>query len=165
MTRPTRAVRSQALVVRRCDWADDRGQVAGIEAIPFGILVFVIGTLIVANAWGVIDAKFAVTSAARAGVRAYAEAPNGAVAAERARGAANEAIRGHRRDPERLGFAVDTDGPFARCTRVVATASYRLPIIRVPWLGSIGRGFTVRASRSEVVDPYRDGLNGTASCA
>jgi len=36
---------------RHCiDWRDDRGQVAGIEAIPFGVLIFVVGALLVTNA-------------------------------------------------------------------------------------------------------------------
>ena len=35
------------------------GQVGGIEALVFGLLVLVLGTLVVANAWGVIDAKVA----------------------------------------------------------------------------------------------------------
>ena len=42
---------------RRC--AGDAGQVGGIEALPFGLLIFVVGTLLIANAWAVIDAKFA----------------------------------------------------------------------------------------------------------
>ena len=29
----------------------DRGQVGGIEVLPFGLLVFVVGTLLVANVW------------------------------------------------------------------------------------------------------------------
>ena len=33
----------------------DRGQVAGIEAIPFGLLVLMVGSLIVASAWSVVD--------------------------------------------------------------------------------------------------------------
>jgi hypothetical protein len=35
------------------DRGDDRGQVGGIEVLPFGLLVFVVGTLLVANAWAV----------------------------------------------------------------------------------------------------------------
>ena len=44
---------------------DESGQ-AGIEVLPFGILTFVVGALLVANAWAVIDAKIAVSAAARA---------------------------------------------------------------------------------------------------
>ena len=42
--------------MRRWDglMADDRGQVGGIEALPFGLLVFVVGALLVANAWAVV---------------------------------------------------------------------------------------------------------------
>ena len=32
----------------------DAGQVGGIEALPFGLLVFVIGALLVANCWAVV---------------------------------------------------------------------------------------------------------------
>jgi len=35
----------------------------------------------------------------------------------------------------------------------------------VPWLGRIATGATVSARHSEVVDPFRSGLPGTASCA
>ncbi len=37
----------------------DAGQVGGFEAIPFGVLVFVLGALLITNAWAVIDAKLA----------------------------------------------------------------------------------------------------------
>ena len=84
MTRRTRRVR----------WRDDHGQVAGIEVLPFGLLTFVVGMLLVANAWGVVDAKMATTSAAREAVRAYVEAPDADAAVARRRcGAA----AGHRR--------------------------------------------------------------------
>ena len=35
----------------------ERGAIAGIEALPFGMLLFVAGTLFIANIWAVIDAK------------------------------------------------------------------------------------------------------------
>jgi mannose-1-phosphate guanylyltransferase len=54
----------------------DSGQVGGIEVIPFGILTFVIAMLVIANAWGAIDADLATTSAAREAVRAFVEAPD-----------------------------------------------------------------------------------------
>ena len=63
-----------AALVRRWQrfyWRDDRGVVGGVEAIPFGLLLFVAGTLLVANAWAVIDAKMAATSAAREAARTY----------------------------------------------------------------------------------------------
>src|SRR5439155_1513782 len=75
---------------------------AGIEAIPFGLLTFVVGALIVANAWAVIDAKIAVSAAAREATRAYAEAPADADPLGLADAAAREAIQGAGRDPGQL---------------------------------------------------------------
>jgi hypothetical protein len=46
---------------------------AGIEALPFGFLVLVAGSLLLANAWAVVDAKFAASAAAREAVRVYVE--------------------------------------------------------------------------------------------
>jgi len=151
---------------RAVDWRDDRGQVGGIEVLPFGILVFVIGSLLVANAWGVVDAKLAVTSAAREAVRAYVEAPDGASALAAAETAARSAIEGHGRNGARATVRVEhPDGrPYARCTRAVVTVHYPVPALALPWIGGHGEAFDVVARQSEVVDPYRSGLPGEASC-
>ncbi|MGZ4694068.1 MAG: hypothetical protein ACXWA3_10620, partial [Acidimicrobiales bacterium] len=53
------------------DRRDDRGQLAGIEVLPFGVLVFVVGALLITNAWAVVDAKIAVDAASREAVRTY----------------------------------------------------------------------------------------------
>jgi hypothetical protein len=148
---------------------DERGQAGGIETLTFGLLVFVVGALLVANAWAVIDAKLAVSSAAREATRTYVEAPatftpDEALAAARA--AADAAFNGQRgssRHPE-LSLATENGSSRERCTRVTAEATIQVPAIRVPWVGSFGRGFTVRARHSEIVDPFRSGLSGTATC-
>jgi hypothetical protein len=140
--------------------------VAGIEVLPFGLLTFIVGTLLVANAWGVVDAKLAVTSAAREAVRAYVEAPDGETAMAVADAAAREAVAGHGRDASATTVEVRHvgDRPFARCTRVVVTVHHPVPAIRLPWIGGFGHAFDVVARQSEVVDPYRSGLPGEASC-
>ena len=83
---------------------DESGQVAGIEVIPFGLLTFVVGTLLVANAWAVVDAKMAVSAAAREATRAYVETPPGADPLARAQAAAREALRGAGRDPDPVSY-------------------------------------------------------------
>ena len=35
----------------------EAGQVGGFEALPFGVLIFVVGVLLITNVWAVIDAK------------------------------------------------------------------------------------------------------------
>jgi hypothetical protein len=46
-------------------WRDETGAVGGIEVLPFALLVFVAGTLLLANAWAVVEGKVAASAAAR----------------------------------------------------------------------------------------------------
>jgi hypothetical protein len=134
--------------------ADERGM-GGVEVLPFGVLTFVIGGLLIANAWGVVDAKIATTAAAREAARAYVEAPGARQAVEAADAAARASMAGHGRDPARV--EVEVDGTFVRCAPVLAEVSYPVPAIRLPWIGGYGEVFEVRARHSEVVDPFRSG--------
>jgi hypothetical protein len=136
---------------------DESGQVAGIEAIPFGLLVFVVGVLLVTNAWAVIDAKMTVASASREAARAYVEAERAGDAPAAAQTAAHEVVRAGGRDPGRLQLTSPASG-FARCQRVTFVAEYPVPAITLPWIGGFGHGFTARARHSELVDPYRSGV-------
>ncbi len=142
---------------------DEGGQV-GIE-LPFGVLTFVVGALLVANAWAVIDAKVAVSAAAREATRAFVEAPVDGDPLALADAAARSAVEGAGRDPAQL-VLTPLDATFARCQTVRFEASYRIPAIRVPWLGGFGAGFTATARHAEVVDPYRTGVPRTVNgCA
>jgi hypothetical protein len=146
-------------------WRDDGGQVAGIEAVPFGILIFVIGALLVANAWAVIDVKMTVTSAARDAARTYVESADHASGRARADEAAREAVTAHGRNADKVSI----DGPtsaseFARCNRITFTVSYPVPALTLPFIGGFGNGFTVRSTHSEIVDPFRNDVPGEAVC-
>lgn len=143
---------------------DDRGAVGGMEMLPFGLLLFVVGSLLVANAWAVVDAKLAVTAASREAVRRYVEAPDPTTAETWASEAAADTLRGYRRDPGRGTLTIDTDGGFRRCGRVTVRITQPVPAISLPFIGGYGTGFTAAARASEVVDPYRDGLAGAARC-
>lgn len=144
---------------------DDSGQMAGIEALPFGFLIFVVIALMLGNAWAVVDAKLAVTAAAREAARVYVEAPTGEEAEVRARAAADGSISGHGRDPSDLTIEIDHGGGFGRCVRVEIEASLAVPSVNLPFVAGFGKTFDVRATHSEVVDPYRSGLEGGADCA
>lgn len=137
------------------------GVVGGVEALPFGVLVFVVGTLIVVNAWGVVDAKMTVASAAREAVRAYVEAPAGSNPAAQAHTAAAQTMQVLGRTSRAPQIAVS--GSFERCARVVATVGYSIPAVRLPWVGGIG-SFVASSTASEIVDPLRSGLQGEAAC-
>ena len=154
----------------------------GVEALPFGLLVFVVGSLLVANAWAVVDAKFAVDAAARQATRSYVEAEVGGARAGdagSARGAEQAAIEAgmaaltaHGRDPAAASVglsALETVGGqsgFSRCARATFTATYEVPALTLPWIGGFGDGIDVVSSHSELVDPYRSGVPGSAeACA
>ena len=150
----------------RLDWRDDRGQLAGIEALPFGVLIFVVGALLITNAWAVVDAKIAADAAAREAVRSYVEAPDGETAMTASRAEAADTIAAHGRRPELATVIVHHDGdrPFARCVRVTVEVDYPVPALRLPWIGGFGHAFDVKAHHSERIDPYRSGLPGDSTC-
>jgi len=150
--------------------SEERGAVGGFEVLPFGFLVFVAGTLLLTNAWAVVDGKVAVTAAAREAARAYVESPGPAgTALEQATVAARGAIQGHGRDPARMRLAPVGPLAFRRCARVTFEVTYEVATINVPWLGSLGGGVVGTSARhSEVVDPYRSdvplGWDGGVRC-
>ncbi len=151
--------------LRRINPRDDSGQFAGIEAIPFGILVFVVGSLLVANAWAVVDAKFMVTTAAREAARSYVEADHADLGQARAHDVAEQVVRNHGRTPSRLNLSWDPNPPpLVRCARVTATAQYEVPALTLPFIGGYGRAFRVSSSHGEIVDPFRDGLAAGGRC-
>lgn len=155
-------VRGVAPAVRRRAQGE-RGAIGGIEVLPFGLLVFVAGTLLVANAWAVVDAKLAVESAAREAGRAYVEAGDATAADRAAAQAAAEAMRGAGRDPARLELAHDATA-YVRCAAVTHVATYRVPALVLPFVGGFGNGFTVRGRHREVLDPFAAGMGPENRC-
>ncbi len=145
----------------------DAGQVGGIEALPFGLLIFVVGSLLIANAWAVVDAKFATDAAARQAVRTFVEGSDDASAERAAVDAGLAAIEGHGRDPQRAIVRSVGDAVLARCERVTFEAEYEVPAISLPFIGGYGTApFRVRSAHSELVDPFRSGVPGSAeACA
>lgn len=133
---------------------------AGVTALPLGLLTFVVVVVLVANAWAVVDAKIAVSAAAREATRAYVETPPGADPMARADAAAREALRGAGRDPARMQLQ-PLEASLVRCAVVRFEARYPVAAVTVPWLGGYGSGFTAAARHSEVVDPFRAGLDAS----
>jgi hypothetical protein len=127
----------------------------------FGVLVFLIGVLLMTNAWAVVDAKMAASSAARESARTLVESSGDLAGAEAAGRAAFIASTGL--DPDRLTLT-GVDGAFERCGRVTVRFAYRVPALSLPFGGGWGSGFEVSADHSEIVDPYRAGLDGAARC-
>ena len=145
--------------------SNDRGQVGGIEVLPFAFLLFASVTLVIANAWGVVDAKLAVTASAREAVRAYVETTGDSAAADAARRRAVETLDAYGRGGSRSTIGEPSvEGPYRRCGRVTVTVAYELPVIAVPFIGGLGHLRPVESTFTEVIDPFRSGLPGTARC-
>lgn len=142
---------------------DEAGFVGGFSGLLFGMLLFVAGTLLVAYAWAIVDTKGATTEAARQAARTFVEAADPEAAASDATIAADQALAGFGRNPDRARISV-VSGGFARCSRVTIAVSYPAPLLDLPFVGRVGRGLLVRSDHSELVDPFRSGLPGAASC-
>ena len=135
----------------------------GAEVLPFVVLVFVVGTLVFAQAWAALDAKLAAVSGAREAVRTFVEHPGrrSADAAGAAVAAGTQAISGYSMDGDGAIAVVGTTR-LRRCERVTFEASVEAPRLALP---HIRRSPTVaRARASEIVDPFRHGLGGRAPC-
>ncbi|MEA3019446.1 MAG: hypothetical protein QOI47_970 [Actinomycetota bacterium] len=138
---------------------DERGFVGGFEVLPFGLLIFVAGTLLLTNAWAVVDGKLAASAAAREAARAYVEGRSADDAERAAADAAMATIAGHGRDPRRAEVVWAVGPDFRRCATNTIVVRYRVPTLTVPFLGSFGSGVVLTSGRhTEVVDPYRSSL-------
>ncbi len=143
---------------RRPPRSDEGGFVAGAEALVFGVLIFVIGTLIVVNAWGVIDAKFATSAAAREAVRAAVESDPGDDLTARAEQAARSTLEGYGRDATGFGLTALGATTLERCAEVGFEVEVTVPGVML--LGDMALGqFQVSSSHYELVEPYRSGLS------
>lgn len=141
--------------------ARERGQIGGIEAIWFGVVVFVGGILFVASAWGVVDAKLAATAAAREAARVLVES-DPADAVGRARAAAQAVLVEHGRRSEQASISIT--GALHRCGMAVVEVAYPVPSLAIPGVAGAGPTLTVRARHAERMDPYRSGPAGAADC-
>lgn len=142
---------------------DEHGAVGGVEVLPFGFLVFVALTLVIANLWSVVDADVAVRAAAREAGRAFVEAPDLSAARRTAHETAREVMAGTGRDPSRVSIE-DDDPDFARCAIVEVRVAYRVPTVSVPFIGGFGRGVRVESRHRERIDAFREGLDLGAHC-
>lgn len=143
---------------------DGQDGMAGLEVLPFGVLIFVMGSLVALNAWAVIDARLAASSAAREAARAYVESPSEPIGRQAALEAAREAVAAYRRDPDDLELRLPQEEEFGRCHRVTFTATLEAPTVRIPLGQGWGRS-QVTVSHVEIVDPLRGGLEvGSDGC-
>lgn len=122
-------------------WGEE-GQVGGAEVLPFGFLVMVVGMLLVINAWSIVDAKSATVGAAQSATRTLVE---GSGVDGSMKDAARSAMAAQGRDAARVGVEAVVGEGFGRCHRVGVRVTYDVALIKVPLVGSFGRGCRSRA--------------------
>lgn len=139
---------------------DESGQLAGVEMLPLGILVFAVGVLFFAQLWAVIEAKATTESAAREATRTFVESQGDVgLAGSDAAAAAADVLVAAGRSTSRAAIGPTTPLTLDRCATITFTVEYDVPVIALPLI-NWGSGFTVSSSHTEVVDPFRDALTG-----
>jgi hypothetical protein len=133
----------------------ERG-IGGVEVLPIGLLVITILTFMIIGAWNVIDAKMGTIGAAREAARTTVET----FEIESGRTAGTAAWRASGRTSK---LEIVVQGDVRRCGRLLVTATAEVAPVPLPLLESWGT-LTVSSIHSEVVDPYRSGLEGEALC-
>lgn len=145
---------------------DDEGQAGGWEIIPFGVLIFVVGTLLIVNAWAVVDARQSAGDAAREGARAFVHESTEVAARTAARDAVFATTDGRGLPRHRVDLApIRLEPSFERCAHVVVTVHAQVPTISLPFIGGFGHAFTVTGSQNELIDPFRADLPEATACA
>ena len=138
---------------------------AGVELLPFGFLIFVLGVLFFGQVWAVVNAKSMTESASREAARSFVESTGdiGNAAAE-AQFAAEGVVSSSGRSSSRATVTPVTPLKLERCALITYEVSYKVPLLVLPHLPSFGDGIIVKSSHTEIVDPFRSGLDGEAGC-
>ncbi len=150
---------------RRRRLVGEHGFVGGAEVLPFGLLIFVTGILIIVNAWTAVDTKMTLDSAAQVVSRSISEADR--IDRDETEELVRRTIADLGLDPDPVSIEIDPPGPsLVRCDRITVTLAYPVPALRLPIIGRIGDTIEVHATASELVDPFRSSatlLEGTCS--
>jgi hypothetical protein len=146
-------------VTRRC--CGDGGLVAGGDAVIFGVLLFVVGSLMITNLWSIVDARTAVQSSAREAARTVVETEDVGTVVLQAEMVAVATWQGYGRTG---AIDVSLSGVVTRCAPITVTVTAEVPLARLPIIGWSAGSTDVSASHTELVDPFRSGLDGQAAC-
>lgn len=132
----------------------DRGAVAGLDGMFFGLLVFGIGVLAVVNLWHAVDARRVADATAREYLRAWTEAPSADKAVADANSAARSRVAAAGWPAGSVEIVGANPSVFGPCAPAEVQITVRLRPIQAPLISSLGpEAMTV--TRAELVDPYR----------
>jgi hypothetical protein len=134
---------------------DQRGAVAGLEALVFVALLLVGGSAVASGAWTTLRAQAALDAAAREYLRTYTESPDPLTAGHRGEQAARAALRGLGVDERRVRVTHPDLFAFGPCGTAEVSLELDLPRVAVPFVRT-WQPSTIRVVRRELVDPHRE---------
>ncbi len=133
----------------------ERGTVAGLDALLFGTLILVAGTVLIVNLWSVVETRTALDAATREYLRTYTASADGPTAAVRADAAARTVLE-QRGTPLR---SLQIDPPevarFGPCEPSRVQLNATVPAVRLPFLDDLG-ATVVSVSATELIPPHRE---------
>jgi len=136
------------------------GFVAGSDGLIFGTLVLLCGSLMIINAWAVIDTRVALDSAAREYLRTYGEQPDGPTARAAGERAARTVLSRRGTDSSHLTFTIEPRvESFGPCQLAEVGLIVTVPAIEVPFLDGVGSR-SVTVTHTELVDAHREMSTG-----
>lgn len=141
-------------MTRRPMRRNERGLVAGGDAVVFGALILLAGTLVVTNLWSIVETRTAVDAAARDYLRSYTRAENSTDATRLAEQAARAVLDGRGTPLTGLEITPPDPGGFGPCGTATVTLAARVPAARVPFLGELG-ATEVTVTHTELIDAHR----------
>jgi len=148
----TNRARSMVASYRRRAGSSEAGQAAGLETIPFGIIVFVGGLLLMVNLWAVVDTRAALDSAARDYLRAYTSSADSATGRRRGTAAVEASMTGRNGTAGSVRIT-NPAAPFGPCRPATVVLRLEVPAFRAPFIGSIGNT-VVSTTQTELVQPF-----------
>lgn len=137
----------------------ERAAVAGLEGVMFAVLVLVTGTLVVTNAWSVLQSRRTLDGAAREYLRAYTQADGPGPAALAARSAMIDSLSGEGVPIGSVSFEGPDPTGFGPCASATVTLSRTVPALRLPFVGRIS-STRVSVTHTELVDAHREMSEG-----
>lgn len=155
-------MRSIRLTTRASTDRGERGAVAGLEGVVFGVLILVAGTIVVVNAWSVLQTRRALDGAAREYLRAYTESESPDAAITAGRRSLDAVLSGERRGglhASQLRLEEPDPSRFGPCADASVVLSVEVPAARVPFIGEVA-STTVRVAHTEMIDAHREVRTG-----
>ena len=138
----------------------EHGQAAGIETLPFGVLVFIAGTLLVVNAWAVVTNRATADSIAREYLRAYTKETTQPAALDAGRHVVDAIVASSGLPPDRV--RVDPPTEWGACAVATVTVHLAVPDIHAPFLGDLG-AHQITVIHRDRIDAYRRVLAPTTT--